>query len=118
MKTLKKVKSFTNAETDRLKTKEEGIVAEIESLKVQLVDIRQAYHRAKNPNLKEGGIYSYSRSDSSKNIIGQLFMDTAEMNNIVYLNCPYKLRILKKDGTIGSMVRVVYDPERLKYVKD
>lgn len=118
MKTLKKVKSFTNAETDSLKTKEEGIVAEIKSLKEQLVDIRQAYIRAKNPNLKEGAIYSYSKNGCSENITGQLFIDTAEMDNIIYYNYPYKLRLLKKDGTIGSTVRVVYDIERLKYIKD
>ncbi len=45
-------------------------------------------------------------------------MDTAEMGNITYMNYPYRLRILKKDGTIGGTIRVVYDPERLKYIKD
>ncbi len=104
MRMLKKVKSFTNME--------------IKSLKSQLVDVRQAYYRAKNPNLKEGAIYSYSRSEGSENITGQLFMDTAEMGNIAYMNYHYRLRILKKDGTIGGVIRVVYDPERLKYIKD
>ena len=118
MRMLKKVKSFTNMEIKSLKTKEEDIVVEIKSLKSQLVDVRQAYYRAKNPNLKEGAIYSYSRSEGSENITGQLFMDTAEMGNIAYMNYHYRLRILKKDGTIGGVIRVVYDPERLKYIKD
>lgn len=118
MRKLKKAKPFLNMEVNALKTKEDDTVAEITRLKTQLVDIRQAYYRAKNPNLKEGAIYSYSRSDGSENITGQLFMDTAEMGNITYMNYPYRLRILKKDGTIGGTIRVVYDPERLKYIKD
>ncbi len=56
MRKLKKAKPFLNMEVNALKTKEDDTVAEITRLKTQLVDIRQAYYRAKNPNLKEGAI--------------------------------------------------------------
>lgn len=113
-----KMKTASLKRAESIKTEIDETVAQIREHREHLLELRQAYCRAKNPNLKEGAIYSYSRSVSSEIITGQLFMDTAEMDNVVYGNYPYRLRLLKKDGTIGGMVRVVYDPERLKYIKD
>lgn len=89
-------------------------IKETEEAKKELSDkldiLYREYAEEKYKDFKIGDIYSYT--EQGKEIKGILIIKA----NATEHHFPLRLQLIKKDGTMGTQIRIVYRVENLKYV--
>ena len=84
--------------------------AEANNLDRELDGLYLAYATEKTKNFKIGKLYEYT--EQGKTVQGVLTLK-ADRKEHTY---PLRLQLIKKDGSLGTQIRIVYREENLTYV--